>query len=677
LQMRELRLPLSPFCGYVLALVFVSFSAEAQTSAPNEWTWMGGNDTIGTSCSQVVFCGRPGVYGTLGEPASGNIPGSRTSASAWTDSSGNLWLFGGAGFDSNGSNFFLNDVWEFNPSTYEWTWMGGSSTINQSGVYGILRTPSKGNIPGARSSAASWTDSSGHFWLFGGWGMDGNGVYSALNDLWEFNPSTNEWTWMGGGTTVNQPSVNGTLGIPAAGNIPGGLFKGAGWTDSVGNFWLLGGLGYDSVGNLGYPDDLWAFDPSTNEWTWVKGSSTLGNICANGIFCSVTGTYGSLGTPAAGNLPGSRTGALSWTDDNGNLWLFFGIGYSTNGAVGEFNDVWEFNPSTYEWTWMGGGDSCSASGNCDPSGVYGTLGSAAAGNLPGGRDSSSTWTDSSGHLWLFGGEGDDAYGFPGLLNDIWEFNPSTDEWAWMGGSNSVGALRNPSPNGQPGVYGTLGTPASGNVPGGRAWASSWTDKSGHFWLFAGEGFDANGNWGYLNDLWEYRPSTAVFSTPNFSLAVAPASMTVAPGSSGSTKITVAPTGGFNSAVSFACSGLPSGGSCSFSPATVTPSGGTAATTTLTVNPTNSTAVNALPHIPIVPSLAFAAAFCFVGVKKRRDLLTLLVPVAFAGLGLVSGCGSRGGSGNIGGEPSPVISTVTVTATAGPLQQTATFSLTVN
>jgi hypothetical protein len=41
--------------------------------------------------------------------------------------------------------------------------------------------------------------------------------------------------------------------------------------------------------------------------------------------------------------------------------------------------------------------------------------------------------------------------------------------------------------GQPGVYGTLGTPAAGNVPGGREGAASWIDESGNFWLFGGCG----------------------------------------------------------------------------------------------------------------------------------------------------------------------------------------------
>ncbi len=75
-------------------------------------------------------------------------------------------------------------------------------------------------------------------------------------------------------------------------------------------------------------------------------------------------------------------------------------------------------------------------------------------------------------------------------------------WVWMSGSSAVG-----SNGSQPGVYGTLGTPAAGNIPGGRTMASSWTDSNGNFWLFGGFGDDANDTAGYLNDLWEFNPST--------------------------------------------------------------------------------------------------------------------------------------------------------------------------
>jgi hypothetical protein len=57
------------------------------------------------------------------------------------------------------------------------------------------------------------------------------------------------------------------------------------------------------------------------------------------------------------------------------------------------------------------------------SGVYGTLGSFSLSNVPGERESSASWIDASGNLWLFGGAGDDSVGEYGYLNDLWEYKP--------------------------------------------------------------------------------------------------------------------------------------------------------------------------------------------------------------------------------------------------------------
>jgi N-acetylneuraminic acid mutarotase len=453
-------------------------AANAQTTAANEWTWVSGSNTGS----------QPGVYGTLGVPASGNAPGGRNHAISWTDSSGHFWLFGGFGYYASGKSGYLNDFWEFNPSNGEWSWMGGSSTSNQPPVYGTLGTPAAGNVPGGRDIVANWTDSNGHLWLFGG--IDNNMAF--LNDLWKYIPSTNQWVWMTGSSTVNcigcsNPGVYGTLGTPAAGNTPGSRYGTIGWTDSTGHLWLFGGIGPGSELN-----DLWEFNPASNEWAWMGGSSSSG---------FEAGVYGTLGVPAAANIPGSRTGSATWTDSNGNLWLFGGDGWDISGNGGYLNDLWEFSPSTKEWTWMGGGSTVpkTANGTGGNAGVYGTLGTPAAGNVPGGRDIVANWTDSNGHLWLFGGDGFDANGNAGSLNDLWEFNPSlnTDgEWVWMGGSSTVNHL---------GTYGTSGSPASGNIPGSRYGHVWWTDSSDNFWLFGGYGYDTNGNQGNLNDLWEYEP----------------------------------------------------------------------------------------------------------------------------------------------------------------------------
>jgi hypothetical protein len=507
------------------ALASATYTINLSGSGAGEWTWIGGNSTLTCGASA---CGQAGVYGTPGTPASGNLPGGREGATTWTDNSGNLWLFGGAGFDAGNYGGILNDLWEFNPVTNLWTWMGGASTLptscagsstvtcGQPGVYGTLGVPASGNVPGGRSYAVGWTDLSGNLWLFGGTGFDsGEGTNDAnrtvfLNDIWEYIPSKGLWTWMGGSSSMTcpseamyycgQPGVYGTKGTSGAENIPGGRYSATASTDSNGKFWLFGGYG-----NGMYPNDLWKFDPLTDLWTWVSGGSGG----------QQPGVYGTEGTPAAGNVPGSRYYATSWFDGSGNFWLYGGYGFDALNNGGYLDDLWEFNPSTNYWVWLGGGNSatCWSSEACPATAIYGTLGVSAAGNTPGNRSSASGWTDKSGNFWLFGSNAwraSDSSVLNENLNDLWEFNVPSQEWAWMKGSSSAN---------QAGVYGTLGTPAAGNTPGGRNFASSWTDNGGNLWLFGGSGLDSAGKTGNLNDLWEYKlPANASSApTPTFSV----------------------------------------------------------------------------------------------------------------------------------------------------------------
>jgi N-acetylneuraminic acid mutarotase len=497
----------------ILVAAAASLAAHAQTG---EWAWMGGSSVLTHQSSGEK--GQPGVYGTQGQPSAANIPGGRLGAVSWTDKDGNFWLFGGGGLDSAETFGFLNDLWEFDPSTKEWTWVSGSNTIpafngGQPGIYGQQGTPAATNTPGGRSGAEGSTDANGNLWLFGGAGFDAVGTNGNLNDLWEFSPSTREWTWVGGssnlGVNGTVPGVYGTLGSLTAGSFPGSRNNGAAWTSKDGSLWLFGGYGGSTPGQFGPLNDLWRYVPSTNQWAWMGGSSTT----------LQPGVYGQLGTPAPGNVPGARESAGAWVDNDGNFWLFGGTGFALVGsadAEGDLNDLWKFDPTTTEWAWMSGSNtlpnSCPGGGICNWPGVYGTLGTAAAGNTPGSRASTVTWTNQDGTLWLFGGNGSDANNVPGFLNDFWKFDPAASEWTWMGGSSMVGAG-----GATAGVYGTLGTPAAGNLPGSRTEGVAWTDIYGNFWLFGGSGSDAQAVIGYLNDLWETTP-VMVTATPTLSPA---------------------------------------------------------------------------------------------------------------------------------------------------------------
>jgi hypothetical protein len=62
-------------------------------------------------------------------------------------------------------------------------------------------------------------------------------------------------------------------------------------------------------------------------------------------------------------------------------------------------------------------------------------------------------------------------------------------------------------------------------------------------------------------------------TPDYALSVSASKLNVTAGAAGTITLTVSPENGFKQAVGFACSGLPSGASCSFNPMLVTPTSG--------------------------------------------------------------------------------------------------------
>ena len=75
----------------------------------------------------------------------------------------------------------------------EWTWTSGANSKNQYSSYGAQGTASPENTPGARVNQSSATNSSGTFWLFGGYGGAASGLFGDLNDLWRY--SNGQWTW--------------------------------------------------------------------------------------------------------------------------------------------------------------------------------------------------------------------------------------------------------------------------------------------------------------------------------------------------------------------------------------------------------------------------------------------------------------------------------------------------
>jgi gliding motility-associated-like protein len=282
-----------------------------------------------------------------------------------------------------------------------------------------------------------------------------------------------------------------------------------------------------------------------NQWAWMDGDKSP----------NVTSNYGTRGAAAPSNMPGSRIGAATWVDNDGNLWLFGGNGKGRSSRSGYLNDLWKYNTSSGIWTWIGGNNTTNNSGS------YNKKGSGSPNNLPGARMNAVSWTDNRGNFWLFGGEGmvsqkvkpntgggsggdgntgtgntggggnegngngDDkdkgnngnhgegnngqgnGNGGPGrdgnhvelesdggLLNDLWMYSPVTNEWTFFTGNDDAN---------EKGEYGHVTEASTSTHPGARSQASGWRDKNGNLWLFGGTGYASKSEIGVLNDTWKY------------------------------------------------------------------------------------------------------------------------------------------------------------------------------
>jgi N-acetylneuraminic acid mutarotase len=382
-------------------------------------------------------------------------------------------------------------------TTRQWSWESGSNLTQQAPVYGTKGVADATAYPGSRSGAATWTTSDGKLWLFGGEGFNSSGTSKKLNDLWMYDPATKQWTWKHG-PTINDPESFsfGTKGVASASNLPRIRTGASTWVDHAGNLWLFGGA---HGAGMQIMNDMWKYVPSTNQWTWISGSSAV---------AFDEGGKGTLGVPDPASYPRALTNASATVDPAGNLWLFGGYTevLFTDDVWYTTRLVWKFDPVSNLWTYYSDDDDVYHTLRTQSH--FGTKGVASADNLPPTRMSASLWADSSGHLYWFGGveyyfigEGSDDLQFAtALRDDVWRYDTLTRIWTWVQGSDQRGA---------PVHHGAKGVPDAANTPGART-SAGFLPVAGEFVLYGGGAYYADG-YGIFTDLWSFNPVTGLWT----------------------------------------------------------------------------------------------------------------------------------------------------------------------
>lgn len=162
-------------------------------------------------------------------------------------------------------------------------------------------------------------------------GLGGANILDYRNDFYEYDPSKNKWK-----------QLNDFPGAPRRGSI-GFSMNGKGYA----------GLGYKDIGsyNKGYYNDLWEYDPSTDEWTRLpdfpgEARQDAIGFGINGVIYVGMGKINDfykydLKTKEWSTLNyisgGSRVHAFSFCIDSA---IYYGGGMSPNLA----SDMWKYSP---------------------------------------------------------------------------------------------------------------------------------------------------------------------------------------------------------------------------------------------------------------------------------------------------------------------------------------------
>jgi hypothetical protein len=198
------------------------------------------------------------------------------------------------------------------------------------------------------------------------------------------------------------------------------------------------------------------------------------------------------------------------------------------------------------------------------------------------------------------------------------------------------------------------------------WGMALVDTTGDGFLDVLTGDDDAGGFSVLIN------ANGTGANPNYSIGAQTPGATVTAGASATYTLTLSGTYGYNGTVTFSCSNLPVGATCSFSPASVVANGAIPLTTTLTVTTTASATANLLnsarpgskPASPVLlASLSGMGLFglMLAGSSKKRSARILSGMMMLLMLCTVVACGGASSGKSASGTPAGTY-VVTVTGT---------------
>lgn len=180
-----------------------------------------------------------------------------------------------------------------------------------------------------------------------------------------------------------------------------------------------------------------------------------------------------------------------------------------------------------------------------------------------------------------------------------------------------------------------------------------------------------------------KSTTIALAGPTYTISASSTSFTVAGGGTVNVNITATPVNGaFNQAVTMSASGLPSGASASFNPATLTP-GKSGDQTTLTIQFPTQAASSFQKRERGSRLLAFSLllGFPLIGSKRKNfpklRSMILVLAVLIGSTMMLSSCAGFSSGAPVSQPPAPQSYVVTIVGTCGILHPSTTITVVVN